>query len=126
MVIMKHLRIIIALISCLSFAGRAAAQWNFLKPDVTLAQIMDHQVQDDDSGCCCDEDEKANEEGPPDDCCEDSCDASLCPICADQIVPSCPLASLPSPKSTRLLILEVSCAVSDGCRLGLERPPRVA
>lgn len=126
MVIVKYLRIIVALISCLSFAGRAAAQWHFLELDSTLAQIMDHQVQDDDSGCCCDEDEKANEEESSDDCCEDSCDASLCPVCADQILPDSPLASLPSLKSTPLLMFELSSAISDGCRFGLERPPRIA
>ena len=128
MVIMKHLRIVVALISCLSFAGRAAAQWNFLDLDATLAQVMDHmdhQPQDeDDSGCCCDQDEK--EESSSDDCCEDSCDPSLCPICADQIIPASPLEKIQPPKSARLLILEVSSVFSDGCRLGLERPPRIA
>jgi len=123
---MKHLRIIVALISCLSFAGRASAQWNFLDLDATLAQVMDHmdhQPQDDeDSSCCCDEEDSSS----TDDCCEDSCDASLCPVCADQIVPASPLERLDPPKSARLLILEVSFAISDGCRVGLERPPRIA
>ena len=127
MVIMKHLRIIIALISCLSFAGRTAAQWNFLDLDATLAQVMnhmDHQPQDgDDSSCCCDQEEK---ESSSDDCCDDSCDASLCPICADQIIPASPLEKIRPPKSARLLILEVSSAFSDGCQFGFERPPRIA
>ena len=124
---MKHFRIIVALISCLSFAGRAAAQWNFLDLDTTLAQAMNHmdnQPQDDDvSSCCCDQEEK---ESSSDDCCEDSCDASLCPICTDQIIPASPLEKIQPPKSARLLILEVSSIFSDGCRFALERPPRIA
>ncbi len=120
MVDMKLLRAMVALIACLTFAGRAAAQWNFMDLDATLTQMMDHQVQGaDDSSCCCDEEEEA------DDCCEDSCEVSLCPVCADQIVPATPFDSVQTPASTPLLILEVSSALFDGCRLALERPPRI-
>ena len=119
---MKNFRIIVALISSLTFAGRAAAQWAVQDLNSALVQIMGNQDQSaDDAECCCDE-----EDAPAAKCCEDSCEASLCPLCADQILPSDKFENLRVPESFQPLILEVSSPITEGWRRSLKRPPRTA
>ena len=103
----KILRLILALLCCLSLAGRAAAQWSIVE-----------EVSD----CCCEDEED------PADCCEDPCDDAM-PChhhCCDQVLPGKAFGEFINQSVMQPLIFEVSRPAGDGWRFGLERPPRLA
>lgn len=132
---MKTFRVIFALITCLAFAGRAAAQWTLLDLHSTLNMMMVGDVhQVDDSDCCCDDegpsDDLAGDSSAgdsSDDCCgEDGCDSVHCPMCMDHpLLPSTDDCNF-FQNDNRPLILEVRHPLGDGWQIGLERPPRAA
>ncbi len=127
MVKMKTFRVIFALITCLAFAGRAAAQWTFLDLDSTLNMMMvgdAHQV--DDSDCCCCDDEGSADDSSGDCCGEDACDSAHCPMCMDHPLPPSTDDCNFFQNDNRPSILEVRHPLGDGWQFSLERPPRAA
>ena len=121
--LMKKLQLIIALLSCFAFAGRAAAQWTIIDLDDLLSRNAQLDTTDTD-GCCCDD-----EEDDSDSCCDEPCQDDALPChhhCCDFAVPGASPGEITAPSRNIPVIFEVSRPVGDGWRLGLERPPRLA
>ena len=119
---MKKLRFILALLCCVSFASRAAAQWTI----IDLDDFLSRYTQSDQDGCCCDD--EGDPDAPDDDCCDEPCDNTL-PChhhCCDLALPGGESGALPAPCLNTPVIFQVSRPVADGWRLGLERPPCIA
>jgi len=117
---MKKIRFILALLCCVSFASRAAAQWTI----IDLDDFLSRYTQSDQDGCCCDD-----EEDDSDSCCDEPCQDDALPChhhCCDFAVPGTSPGEITAPSMNIPVIFEVSRPVGDGWRLGLERPPRLA